>query len=74
MHSATSTASSNTRPGCCSKLYVSDPARTTFQTWMPSKRLDQPGVLAAARGHGHLWWTFRRKGVPLPDGCVRWVL
>jgi acyl-CoA thioester hydrolase len=37
------------------KLYVSDPGRTTFETWCTMERTDQPGVvMRRRRGHHHL--------------------
>ena len=32
------------------KLYVSDPGRTTFETWGTMERVDEPGVICAASG------------------------
>lgn len=49
-------------------LYVSDPARTTFETWVTMERVDQPGVLAAAGGATVIWVDFAaQKAAPLPD-------
>ena len=57
------------------KLYVSDPARTTFETWTTIERLDQPGVLAAAGGATVIWVDFpAQKAVPLPDWMRQLVL
>ena len=57
------------------KLYVSDPARTTFETWTTIERLDQPGVLAAAGGATVIWVDFpAQKAVPLPDWMRALVL
>lgn len=50
------------------KLYVSDPARTTFETWTTIERVDQPGVLAAAGGATVIWVDFpAQKAVSLPQ-------
>ncbi|AVO50621.1 thioesterase [Melaminivora suipulveris] len=50
------------------KLYVSDPARTTFETWTTIEREDQPGVLYAEGGATTIWVDFpKQKAMPLPD-------
>ena len=50
------------------KLYVSDPARTTFESWCTLARTDQPGVVCSAGGATTIWVNFpRQKAVPLPD-------
>ena len=50
------------------KLYVSDPARTTFETWGTMERVDQPGVVCAAGGATTIWVDFpQQKAAPLPD-------
>ena len=50
------------------KVYVSDPARTTFESWLTMERTDQPGVVSAAGGATVIWVDFpRQKAVPLPD-------
>lgn len=50
------------------KLYVSDPARTTFETWGTMERADQPGVICAAGGATTIWVDFpAQKAAPLPD-------
>ncbi|GKT17008.1 acyl-CoA thioesterase [Acidovorax sp. SUPP2522] len=49
------------------KLYVSDPGRTTFETWGTMERADQPGVVCAAGGATTIWVDFpRKKAVDLP--------
>lgn len=37
------------------KMYVSDAARTTFETWATMERVDQPGVIYAAGGATVIW-------------------
>jgi len=37
------------------KMYVSDPGRTTFETWCTLERTDQPGVVCAAGGATTIW-------------------
>ena len=49
-------------------LYVSDAARTTFETWATLERTDQPGVICAAGGATTIWVDFpKQKAAPLPD-------
>ncbi len=48
--------------------YVSDPARTSFETWITLERLDQPGVICAEGGATTLWMDGpAAKAVALPD-------
>jgi len=50
------------------KLYVSDPARTTFETWCTMERVDEPGVVCAAGGATIIWVDMaRQKAVDLPE-------
>jgi acyl-CoA thioester hydrolase len=50
------------------KMYVSDPGRTTFETWTTIERLDQPGVISAAGGATTIWVDFpTQKAATLPD-------
>ena len=50
------------------KVYASDPARTTFETWLTMERTDQPGVVSDTGGATVIWVDFpRQKAVPLPD-------
>lgn len=56
------------------KLYVSDPGRTTFETWGTMERVAQPGVVGAAGGATTIWVDFpRQKAVDLPDWMRRLV-
>ena len=49
-------------------LYVSDAARTTFETWATIEKLSEPGVMCAAGGATTIWVDFpRQKAVDLPD-------
>lgn len=49
-------------------LYVSDAARTTFETWATIEKLSEPGVVCAAGGATTIWVDFpRQKAVDLPD-------
>ena len=50
------------------KLYVSDPGRTTFETWCTMERTDQPGVICAEGGATTIWVDFpQQKAETLPD-------
>ena len=50
------------------KMYVSDPARTTFESWCTLERADQPGLVYAAGGATTIWVDFpAQKSAPLPD-------
>ena len=50
------------------KMYVSDPGRTTFETWCTLERGDQPGVVCAAGGSTTIWVDFpQQKAQTLPD-------
>ena len=54
------------------KMYASDPARTTFESWGAMERVDQPGVIHAAGGATTIWVDFpNQKAVPLPDWIRR---
>jgi acyl-CoA thioester hydrolase len=49
------------------KLYTSDPARTTFETWVTMARADQPDVICAAGGATTIWVDLpKQKAVDLP--------
>jgi len=50
------------------KMYVSDPGRTTFESWGTMERADQPGIIHAAGGATTIWVDFpKQKAVALPD-------
>ena len=50
------------------KMYTSDPARTTFETWATMEMANQPGVIYAAGGATAIWVDFpKQKAVDLPD-------
>ncbi len=52
----------------CVKMFTSDPARTTFETWATMEMSDQPGVIYAAGGATTIWVDFpKQKAVELPD-------
>ena len=50
------------------KLYVSDPARTTLETWATMERTDQPGIVCASGGGTMIWVDFpSQKAITMPD-------
>ena len=50
------------------KMYVSEPGRTTFESWATIERVDQPGVIFAAGGATTIWIDFpQQKAKTLPD-------
>ena len=50
------------------RMYVSDPGRTTFESWATMERVDMPGVIHAAGGATTIWVNFpRQKAATLPD-------
>ena len=54
------------------KMYVSDPARSTFETWGTMERAQSPGVICAAGGATTIWVNFpAQKSAPLPDWLLR---
>lgn len=52
------------------RMYSSDPARTTFETWTTLELADNPGVIYAAGGATAVWVDFpKQKAMELP----RWL-
>ena len=50
------------------KMYVSDPGRTTFESWATMERADQPGMIYAAGGATTIWVDFStQKATAMPD-------
>ena len=50
------------------KMYVSDPGRSSFESWATMERADDPGVIYAAGGATTVWVDFpARKSAALPD-------
>ena len=50
------------------KMYTSDPARTTFETWATLETPDQPDVIYAAGGATTIWVDFpKQKAIELPQ-------
>ncbi|AEG92566.1 conserved hypothetical protein [Ramlibacter tataouinensis TTB310] len=49
------------------RMYVSDPSRSSFESWGTMEREDDPGVLYAAGGATTVWVDFpAQKSAPLP--------
>ena len=56
------------------KMYVSEPKRTTFESWATMERADVPGVICAAGGATTIWVDFpRQKAADLPEWMRRLV-
>ena len=54
------------------KHYVSNPGRSSFDTWITLERSDQPGLVYAAGGATTVWMDFpAQKSAPLPDWLRR---
>ncbi len=50
------------------KMYVSDPGRTTFESWATMEKVAQPGLVCAAGGATTIWVNFpQQKAVALPE-------
>ena len=50
------------------KMYVSDPGRTTFESWATMERAGEPGKIYAAGGATTIWVDFStQKAAPMPD-------
>ena len=50
------------------KMYVSDPGRTTFESWATMERADEPGKIYAAGGATTIWVDFSTmKAAAMPD-------
>jgi acyl-CoA thioester hydrolase len=50
------------------KMFVSDPGRSTFETWCTLERAENPGPIYAAGGATTIWIDFpQQKSKPLPD-------
>jgi len=56
------------------KHYVTNPGRSSFDTYITLERTDAPGVICASGGAKTVWIDFeRQKSVPLPDAVRRLV-
>lgn len=56
------------------KMYVSDPGRSSFESWATIERPDDPGVVYASGGATTVWVDFpKQKSAPMP-GWLREIL
>ncbi len=54
------------------RMYVSDPGRSSFESWTTMARTAQPEVICAAGGATTVWTDFpAQKSAPLPDWLRR---
>ena len=54
------------------KMYVSDPGRSSFESWGTMERPEAPGVIYASGGATTVWVNFpTQKSMPLPDWVRR---
>ncbi len=54
------------------KMYVSDPGRSSFESWGTMERPEEPGVIYASGGATTVWVNFpTQKSLPLPDWVRR---
>jgi acyl-CoA thioester hydrolase len=50
------------------KMYVSDPGRSSFESWATIERTDDPGVIYASGGATTVWVDFpKQKSVAMPQ-------
>jgi acyl-CoA thioester hydrolase len=50
------------------KMYVSEPGRSSFESWATIERVDDPGVVYASGGATTVWVDFpKQKSAPMPD-------
>lgn len=50
------------------RSYVSNPGRSSFDTWVTMERTDRPGVVCATGGATAVWVDFpKQKSIPLPE-------
>jgi acyl-CoA thioester hydrolase len=50
------------------KLYVSDPGRTSFESWTTMTRAEEPDAVYASGGSTIVWVDYtKQKSVPLPE-------
>ena len=50
------------------RMYVSDPGRSSFESWVTLTRTDDPDTLYASGGATTVWIDYaKQKSVPLPD-------
>ena len=57
------------------KMFVSDPGRSSFETWVTMARDSDPGVVYAAGGATTVWVNFpAQKSVPIPPAMLAHIL
>jgi acyl-CoA thioester hydrolase len=50
------------------RQYVSNPGRSSFDTWLTIERTDEPGVIYAEGGAKTVWTDYEaKKSAPMPD-------
>jgi acyl-CoA thioester hydrolase len=50
------------------KMYVSDPGRSSFESWATMERTDDAGVIYAAGGATMVWVNYKeQKSLPMPQ-------
>jgi acyl-CoA thioester hydrolase len=50
------------------KMYLSDPGRSSVDTWLTMEKADNPGTICAAGGATMVWVNFpEQRSIPLPD-------
>jgi acyl-CoA thioester hydrolase len=50
------------------RMYVSDPGRTSFETWVTMEPAGKPGEVYASGGATTVWVDFpKQKSLPIPD-------
>jgi acyl-CoA thioester hydrolase len=50
------------------RMYVSDPGRSSFESWVVMERVDDPGTVYASGGATTVWVDFpKQKSVPMPE-------
>lgn len=50
------------------RMYVSDPGRSSFESWVLMERADAPGTVHASGGATMVWVDFQaQKSKPIPD-------
>ena len=56
------------------RMYVSDPGRSSFESWATMERVGEPGVICAAGGATTVWTDFpAQRSAPLPDWLRRHI-
>ena len=56
------------------RMYVSDPGRSSFESWCTLERTDAPGVITTSGGATMVWTDYAaQKSLPMPDWFRRHV-